>query len=112
MHVPILFSVTKSLAKGDLRYYIKGEVLGFAAKVEGTEGGGGGQVLGVDEVNEVEEVQVNARFEGGVVFARVLALGVSFDWPTVVKARLVLISKTNNESKLLHTPAAILVLKA
>ena len=90
MYVLVLLDIAKGLAKGNLGDHIEGKVLGFPAKVEGAEGGRGGEVFGVDEVDEVEEVHVYAGLEGGIILARVLALGLALIDPRGLKLRHIL----------------------
>ena len=60
-------------------------MLGFPAKIGGEEGGRGGEVFGVDEIEEVKEVCVYAGLEGGIILARVLALKLALIDPRRVK---------------------------
>jgi hypothetical protein len=67
----------KGLAEGDVGNDIEGEVLGFAAEIEDEVFG---DVFSVEEVDQVEDVAVDARLEvfdvsSGVLGMSVFALG-------------------------------------
>jgi hypothetical protein len=86
MHIGIGLEEAKGTAEGDGGDDIEGEVLGLPGEVHGAKVALGGDVAGIDEPDEGEDLAVDGGLEALDVFARVLREAVisSGSWQMMV----------------------------
>lgn len=76
VHVAVSLHETECMPKGELADGVESEELALLAKVHGAVVGAGGDVLSLDELDELGDLGVDCRFQRMVFFPRILERAV------------------------------------